>query len=316
MSNSSLEKELEKGLPRNLYYFWGEEAFFLDEALRKAVGKVISGTQADFNYDTFYPSSSPGEILDAASTLPFMAARRLVVLKDFHQYSKSVVEALMPCLREPFEHLCMLVFSQKAPPKKLAGVQWMIFKAGIQESEVPGWLKRFAAERGLQLSAEAVDSLIEHAGFDAGLLASEVEKLLLSGKKRIDEKDVTDSTSSVREYTTFNLIDAIVAGQRAKSFTILRSLLSEKALATVILGTLNWHYREFYDLWLNKGRRPAKMRDSTYGRLSKNLRSFNEDDFQRIFQSLHEADAAVKSGRPELVLEVLLIKLLQQRRAS
>ena len=83
--------------------------------------------------------------------------------------------------------------------------------------------------------------------------------------------------------------------------------------ATVILGTLNWHFKQFYTLWLNRGKRPIKMRTKTYNILRKHLASFNENDFFRIFESLHEADLRIKtSGRPGLVLEVLLIKLLQR----
>jgi hypothetical protein len=55
------------------------------------------------------------------------------------------------------------------------------------------------------------------------------------------------------------------------------------------------------------------MREKTYRALIKYVPSFSEEDFFRIFQSLHEADLGVKSsGRPELVLDVLLIKLLQK----
>lgn len=316
MFNSALDKEIERGLPQNLYYFWSEEDYFLDDLLRKAVEKVVASSQADFNYDIFHPSSDPGDIIDAASTLPFMANRRLVVIKGFNQYSKSAVDSLLPYFRNPFENTCMIVLSQKAPAKKLSDIPWKLYKLGIEERDIPAWIKRLAADKGIQMTGEAVECLIDHVGFDAGLLASEIDKLSMSGKKRIDEKDIAASISSVREYTTFNLIDAIVAEQRTRAFMILESILTEKMLATSVMGTLNWHYREFYNLWLNKGKKPQKMRMSTYSILSKYVNSYNEDAFQQIFQTLHEADVAIKSsGRPDLVLEILLIRLLQKRRA-
>lgn len=317
MFNSALDKEIESGLPQNLYYFWSEEDYFLDDVLRKAVERVVSLSQADFNYDLFYPSSDPGAIIDAASTLPFMADRRLVVLKGFNQYSKASVDSLLPYFKEPFENTCMIVLSQKAPGKKLSDIPWKLFKLGIEERDMPAWIKRIAADRGIQMTGEAVGCLIDHVGFDAGLLVSEIDKLSMSGKKRIDEKDIASSISAVRAYTTFNLIDAIVAEQKTRAFMILESILTEKMLATSVMGTLNWHYREFYNLWINKGKKPQKMRMSTYSMLSKHVNSYNEDAFQRIFQVLHEADIAVKSsGRPDLVLEILLIRLLQKRRVS
>ena len=83
--------------------------------------------------------------------------------------------------------------------------------------------------------------------------------------------------------------------------------------APIILGTLNWHYKQFYSLWLNKGVKPGKMREKTFRSLKRHLASFSEIHFRHIFQSLHEADLGIKtSGRPELEIEVLLIKLLQK----
>ncbi len=317
MLNKALDKELEAGLPQKLYYFWSEEDFFIEELLKKAISRILPDSQADFNYDLFYPSSEAGEIIDAASTLPLMTSRRLVVLKGFNQFSKPAVKALTSYFSDPSETTCMLVLSQKALPKKLSAISWKSFNVGIKESDVPEWLRRLAVEKGVKMTSGAVESLIEHVGFDAGLLASEVEKLSLSGKGEIDEKDITTSISVVREYTTFNLIDAIAAEQRAKAFRILKSILGEKMLAATVVGTLNWHYREFYNLWVNKGKKPQRMRMSTFRMLSKYLRSYDGDIFQGIFQNLHEADIAIKSsGRPELVLEILLIKLLQKRRSN
>jgi DNA polymerase-3 subunit delta len=317
MLNKALDNELQKGLPGNIYYLWSEEYFFLEDALRRAVETLLPDSQADFNLDIFDESSAPGEIIDTASTMPFIAQRRLVVLKGFNQFSKPAVKSLIAYLTDPFESTCMIVLSKKAPAKTLSEVPWRSFKLGISENDVPAWLRRFAAEKGIEMTGKAVACMVENVGFDIGLLVSEVEKLALSGMKKIDEKEIASSISSVRAYTTFNLIDALVAEQKARAFRILRSILSEKVLATTVLGTLNWHYREFYNLWLNKGKKPQKMRMATYRLLSKYLDTYREESFRRIFQSLHEADLAIKSsGRPELVLEVLLIKLLQKRRWS
>jgi DNA polymerase III delta subunit len=75
---------------------------------------------------------------------------------------------------------------------------------------------------------------------------------------------------------------------------------------------IDWHYKQFYMLWENKGKRPPRMKTSTLRALSQYLPSFTEKHFRDIFQYLHETDVRIKtSGRPELALEVLLIKLLQ-----
>lgn len=313
MLNRALVKEFENGLPGPVYYLWSGEDCFLEDALSKFIETVIASGPMDFNYDVFYPSSGPNEIIDAASTLPFMARRRLVVLKDFHQYNASAVKALMPYFNEPSEATCMVVLSGKAPRASMK-VDWKVFPLNIREQDVPLWLKQTAAKKGLKLTGDAVDYLIEFVGYDIGLLMMEIEKLALSGNETISGKDIVSSTSMMRKYTPFDLIDALIGGQKTRAFRILKTILGSGGMeAPVVLGTLNWHFKQFYSLWLNRGKRPVKMRQKTFGILVKYLPSYKEDDFFRIFQGLHDADAGIKSsGRPELVLEVLLIKLLQK----
>jgi len=315
MQNKALLREFEKGLPHSLYYLWSEESCFLDEAVSMIVETVLAGETADFNHDTFYSSVSPREILNAASTLPFMAPRRLVLIKDFHLFPAAAVKALIPYFREPAETTCMVVLSLKAPAAKL-DVGWKVYSLNIQDRDIPAWLKQTAAKKGMKLTDEAADYLIEYIGYEIGPLMMEIEKLASRGGGRISGGDIIASTSMMREYTTFELIDSLVAGQRSKAFRILTPLLSTMSSheLPLILGTLNWHYKQFYSLWIHKGKRPVKMREGTYRSLVKYLPSFREEDFFRIFRSLHEADLGLKtSGRPELVLEVLFIRLLQER---
>ena len=313
MLNKSLQKEYEKGLQGSLYYLWSGESCFLDEALSKFVEIVLPSGPADFNYDVFDATSEPQRILDAASTLPLMAVRRLVVVKDFHQLPPSALKVLTPYFKDPFESTCLLILSQKAP-KASQKFKWNVCSLNIKEWDIPAWLKRAAAGKGVKLTNEAVEYLIEFVGHDVGLLMMEIEKLTLSGSGTITGKDIMASTSMMRKYTAFDLLDSLIAGQKTRAFRILKTMLSGNAFdAPVILGTLNWHFKQFYSLWLNKGKRPAKMREKTYRALLKYLPNYKEDDFCTIFLRLHEADLGIKAtGRPELVLEILLIRLLQK----
>jgi len=315
MSNKALQKELERGLPDPLYFLWSEESFFLEEALARAVKTVIAGGPEEFNLDIFYPASSAQEILDALTTLPLMARRRLVVIKEYHQFSKPALNALTPYFAKPHETACMLILSQKKP-KLPSDFKWKIFPLNIRETELPAWLKMAAKEKGVQMTDDAIESLIEFAGNDIGSLLMELEKLKLTGGK-IGSKEVASSISNMREYTAFELIDALAASRNERAIRILRAILAGNvSQPAIILGALNWHYKQFYLLWRNKGKRPLKMKENTYTALRKRLPSFNEDNFCYIFQCLHEADIGIKSsGRPEIAMEVLLIKLLQKERA-
>lgn len=312
MLNDKFEGELGRKLPKPLYFLSSKESYFLDEALSRSVVSVISAQEKDFNFDVFNSSSSPMEIMDAASTLPFMAARRLVILKDFHQLSAAQVKALTPYFMKPCETTCMIILSQK-DPKASIEAKWSVFTFRIRESDISLWLKKKAQAEGVKFSGSAIDHLIELVGPDIGQLASEMEKFKQSGLKTIGVDDIVSSTGISREYTSFNLIDALIAGNKTEAFRILRRLNEGKSFdATGILGPLNWHYRQFYSLWENKGKRPPKMNSTTYRTLMRYVPTLTQDEFYNIFKVLHEADLGIKtSGRPELVLDILLIKLLQ-----
>ena len=313
MANKSLDREFDNGAPAPLYYLWSAESCFLEEARETFIRIVLSSGPRDFNYDVFDASSEPQNIIDAACTLPVMSSRRLVIVRDFHQFTASALKTLGKYLHEPSESTCMVILSQKAPKASLK-CNWKVYPLSIREWDIPDWVKRFAAGKGITLTKDALDYLIEFVGFDLGLLIMEVEKLALSEKKTVTGRDVLSSTSMMRTYTSFDLVDALIAGEQTRAFRILKTMLSGNAFdAPVILGTLNWHFREFYSLWLNKGKRPAKMREKTYRALKGHLPSYSEDDFCTIFRRLHEADVGIKtSGRAEIVMEILLIRLLEK----
>ncbi len=312
MFNKAILTDLEKRLPRPIYFIWSEDKLFLDEFLEKAVG-VVAAQLRDFNYNVFYPSSEPSDILDAASTLPLMSQRRLVVIKDFHQFPASAVKTIAVYLAKPCETTCLLILSQKEPKKEFVNLP--VFQLKVKDQDIPLWIKQKAQERGVKITDEAQDYLIEFIGNDVGMLSAEIEKLAASGLKTITHKDVMASTGTVREFTAFNLLDAIIGGRKAKAFSILKAIMEGRSsdMAVSVIGALNWHYRQFYTLRYGKGKRPQKMREATYRALFKYLPSYREEDFCQIFRNLHEADIWMKSGgMPEFTLEVLLLKLLKQ----
>ena len=313
MLNKVLLKEVERGLPGALYYIWSEEGSFLDDALSRFIETVIESNPVDFNYDVFDSSSEVQEILDAAATLPFMAQRRLVVLKDFNNFSAPAKKNLTPYLNNPSDTTCMLILSRKAP-RATWNFNWKTYSLNIKDKDIPLWMKRIASEKGIQLTDDAIYCLLEFVGYDPGLLMNEIEKMALLGKKTITDKDVMTGTSMMREFSSFDLLDSLITGQKTRTFRILNTMFARNAAeAPVIIGTLNWHFKQFYSLWLNKGKRPVKMREKTFRAMLKYLPDYNEEDFYQIFRKLHEADLTVKtSGRPELVVEVLIIKLLQK----
>ncbi len=314
MLNRSFQRELEKGLPSSLYYIWSGEECFLDDIRLSVMDRVLGEAERDFNLDIFDPSADINAVIDAVNTLPFAAPRRLVIIRDFDRLKADQVRAILRSFDGIPPTTCAVVLAGKAP-KAAWKAGWSVFPVNIHDREIPAWLKAAASKKGIRLSTDAVNYLIENIGFEPGMLLAELDKIVTAGIKSVTARDLAGDTGMMREFTPFELVDALIAGNKGRVFRILNEIFSRNAMEAVsIIGVLNWHFRQFYLLWRGKGRRLPRMNERTFRSLSKHLNRYREEDFGRIFSFLHDADVGVKSsGRPDLVVDLLMLRLLQKR---
>ena len=71
------------GEPGPLYWVYGKERFLVDRAVARLRERVLDPRTRDFNYDLLYgKEAGPQKIIAAARTLPMMAKRRLIIVRD------------------------------------------------------------------------------------------------------------------------------------------------------------------------------------------------------------------------------------------
>jgi DNA polymerase-3 subunit delta len=315
MFNKEIEREIKEGFPKPVYYLWGDHSAAIDDIISQAVNVVVGTERQAFNFDVFDKTATASDILNSAMTIPIAAKRRLVLLKHFQDFTPSQQKAIIAYIERPNATACMIVLSDKSPDNiTKKNLNWKTVNLGVTEKDMPQWVRVRAEELGFQLSAEALDYLIERVGIDKGLLSMELDKIALMKKKHINSEDIASSTGATRDYSAFELFDAIIDKNSHKAFKILRNLLGAKGVYSYeISGALNWCYEQYYMLWESNGKRPQKMRYDTYNKLSPRLRQCNKHYFLRIFKALHQADVHIKSsGNAEAGLEMLLLNLLLQ----
>jgi hypothetical protein len=83
LSLNALRKEVKAGKLASVYYFHGAEETLKEEALGALVDLAVDPASRDFNYDVRHATSLDPEALHAlVNTLPMMAEKRVVVLRD------------------------------------------------------------------------------------------------------------------------------------------------------------------------------------------------------------------------------------------
>jgi DNA polymerase-3 subunit delta len=286
MSIKKFFDELQKGLKAPVYLLYSEEGYLLKEAL-SAVKKTVPEAERDFLYHVFDMDSpeAPGveQIIDVLYTVPFLGGRKVVAVDNSQKIPDKEIKKLVPYISSPSpDSLLIILYTgalKKAHREALKGARPIPME--IKERDFPLWLRERASQSGLSLTPQAVEYLMGTIGPDAGLLSSEVEKLTLSGKKKLDVDDIREIVKGAGGYDVFDLIDALKAKRPDEVFRIYR-VLSETQEPYSLLGAINWHY----------GRFPAK-------------------DRKRVFTLLHEADFMIKSSGGAFPLEYLLVRLLQ-----
>jgi DNA polymerase-3 subunit delta len=301
MSFEAFLKEVEKGLPAPVYLLPASDPFLHREAVDKIKG-LVPEAERDFNLQIFDLSPGGeegitiGQILDVANTVSFFGGRRFTVLMgNLHKLPKKDLERLLHYVSNPSPDAAFVILHAGAltrDSREKFGKLKMI-SLDLKSTEIPSWLKQRVRTRGLEMSDEAIDYLIEIIGPDLGLLSSEVEKLSLVGKKTIEADDVSEIVTGERLYSIFDLVNALRMKDAEGVFRIYK-ILRETADDYGLIGALNWQYAR-----------------SLHAKAGPQEKEYS----LRVFELLHGADIDIKSSGRNFPMEYLLVKLLRLKEA-
>ena len=299
MSYQGFLNEVEKGLPAPVYLFYTSDPFLHRESL-EAIKKLVPESDRDFNlhiFDISSPDDTAGiqQILDVTNTVSFFGGRRYTILAgNLQKISKKDVEKINAYLSSPSQN-SVFIMLHDGLMKKDAKEKFQVPKQislDIRESEIPYWIKQRVRMKNMEISDEAADYLIGITGTDLGLLAAEIEKISLIGKKRIEIPDIADIVAGGRTYSAFDLVNALNMKNAEKVFRIYKTL-KETADDYSLIGVLNWQYTRSIHPGMNKA-------ENSY--------------YRQVFELLNMVDKDIKSSGRSYPVEYLLIKLLRLKK--
>ncbi|SHF48992.1 DNA polymerase III subunit delta [Desulforamulus putei] len=260
-----LLNSLARGQISPVYLFYGEEEYLKEKAVEK-FKEVLLPQAADFNLDVVDGEETDlAAVVSLAENLPFLAERRLVIVKNTPWFSgkgkakgdgeqasedgkTSGKEAiLLNYLSNPSPTTC-LIFMTGEPVdrrKKLykavgSAGQAIEFKA-LKQAEMVSWVTQKIKAAGKKIDPAAARALVEANG-KLGLLnlSNEVEKLLtyLGEGSEITLRDVRQVGVMNVEQNIFTVVDEAVAGHTSHALAGIRELLALKEQPPKILAML------------------------------------------------------------------------------
>ncbi|MBM7855699.1 DNA polymerase-3 subunit delta [Desulfohalotomaculum tongense] len=337
-----LVNSLKRGVISPVYLFYGEEIYLRERAVER-FKEFLLPRGADFNMDVLDGESiTPAEVVSAASTPPFMAERRLVLVKNppwfaadsgkgaaaNREKEAAGVKPLLDYLANPLTTTCLIFQGQTADRRKK--IFKAVEKAGqainftlLKPAELAGWLDEQSRLRGIKIDRRAKELLI--TGTTSGLtgLISEWQKLItyIGERKSISVDDVNQVVHRSVEYKIFDVLDAIGSRRCGTALAGIRDLLANKEPPQVILAMVARQFRlmlqvnELAGTGLPAAEIAKQINEKPYPvkkalKLGKN---FSRRQLISALTGLAQLDADIKTGRVEFYpgLEGLLLSMVE-----
>jgi len=128
--------------------------------------------------------------------------------------------------------------------KALEGAGAAIRTWPVDTRGLGGWIRRRASARGLTISAAAAQALGERVEGNLLACAQEIDKLyMLHGEGQLDLEDVLRAVADSARFDVFDLVDAALAGDTARSVRILRGLREEGVAPPLVAWALTRELR-------------------------------------------------------------------------
>ena len=295
-----LRKQLEAADTGPLYMLVGA-----DDAEKASIaaefGEMIDEGLRAFNVDRLYGGEmAMDDLLRAASMLPMMAPRRVVVILEAEKLlvpkretkaAEEEQERLEAFIKDPPAH-ATVVFVCGPVDRRRRAVRLLIDRAAVVDcgtiedaADAERWLKTRAAREGANLDPGAVRVLVERGGNDIGRLRSGLERVMLYalGQPTITADDVKQVVSPAPDaQEDFGIANAIRDGNAAAALRQLTAALDAGVVPVLLMGQLRWAAEKA----------PApRVRDAV--------------------EAVFRTDLALKSsgGDPRILLERLVVEL-------
>lgn len=224
------------------YYVHGSEVILKDEAVATLVATLLEPSLRDFNLDLQSASQlDPDQLAGACATLPMMAERRVVVLRDVEAWKRKskAKQAAVTYLERPAPEtvLVMVQGDDKDPDSDLAAHATSVDCRPLVGEALEGWLDARLDAAGVTLAPEAREHLVRSTAGDLGLLAAECAKLAgLGGSEAIDRDTVAALVGIRFGETADDWRDAVLRDDLPRAIAILPGVLAQSGVSGVRLA--------------------------------------------------------------------------------
>ncbi len=329
------------------YVFHGDDSFSLRAEIRAMRAKLGDPGVAQLNTTTLDGKATTAEVLAAASTLPFLADRRLVIVeamlswlarKNAGKQAQTDLDTLVAAL-PTLPETTRLVFVETEILKDTHPILRLAARAGSNgyvrlfgpppdrrdrrdetrwaPDWTADWITKQVKSYGAKIERQAAVALAAVVEQDLYAADSECAKLVtfVGTERAITEADVALLTPYVPEANIFDIVDALGRREGQIASVLIHRLLADpKQQPLALLSMINRQFRLLIQVReaIEMNRSPRDLPDLQrvsflIPKLTEQARNFTLEQLEAIYRNLLESDYAIKTGK---VSDVLALDLL------
>lgn len=312
------------------YLILGDDTPKVELALKRLKARIAAEAGSEINIDEFDASEhDAGLAVNAANTLAFLAATRLVLVKRVDHWKKEDKAKVVAYLGKPNPSTCVALVAEKLPPEDplrsaVKEVGQILEYVAPKEEELPHWLVKETLRRyGYTLGLAEARLLVERCGENLNLLLKEVEKLIAYvGNAPITVDHIRLLVSATPQAKVFDLLDLLTRGEAKEVFAVARELLLADTELSYVLAAMTRHFQTLAKVTARKeagaddkaiqselGIAPFRLR-----KLLEQARALGPSGIRDRLAVLAETETKIKGSSPlpaEVELERCLGRLLE-----
>ena len=311
---------------RPVYFFMGEESYYIDKLADYLIEHVVSEENKSFDQTVVYGKDVDiDSVINLAKRYPMMSEKQLVLVKEA-QHLKSL-ERLNFYLQHPLSSTVLVFCYKYGSLDKRKSVYTTLNKVGtvfeskkVYENQVAGKVVEIAREKGLLIDIKSANVIANFLGSDLRKIANEIDKLKIALPQGavVMPADIERNIGISKDYNNFELIDALAVKDIEKANRIVDYFRQNKN-ANPLVVTLSVVFNFFLNLLIYSSLEDkSKMNVASALKINpffvtlyqKAATCYNTSKIIRIISYIRETDAGSKGVGDLIMNENELLKLL------